>query len=417
MDTVVAQTKMSKKLDPKKNRKPELALNPDQLGELEMIVDRLSVQNPEGATLDNYLKSLVKTLGEQENLAAALLEQLSRKPSQVGFQTFLAVSKVIRDKKLAKIVKQVGYRFAQRGFATEPEVLPVENVVLVQRQEARKPVAHVLPVDGTFWLFAALVPEAGYPTPTLITAFMERDFEEVYVRVVEGSQKIYRDYLQKMGERHADRKPCEVPLYHAARLFFELLDFCNSKEASAVRDQASRLLSPFHDPAKPPYAYGLIPPLDEPGVFLEKVDTGNLLNSVDWSWLVFPKAELTPYWQKVQALENPVLVIPKEIQEERTADALRSTANELCVGKTRFLYRRFFEEQALWLKLCSRDDLARSAWIVAQHLLSEAPASDNPAVREMVKLSLHYHWQKEFEAAEPQTEPFQRTESGLIIPS
>lgn len=408
---------MSRKSDPKKNRKPELSLSEDQFGELEMMVDRLSVQNPEGSSLDNYLKSLVRALEQQETLAAALLEQLSRKPSPVGFKTFLALRDIIRDKKLVKTVKQVGYRFAQRGFTIKAEALPVENVVLVQREETRKPVAHVLPVDGTFWLFAALIPEAGYPTPTLITAFMERDFQEVYVKVTEGSQKIYREYLQKLGERHTDRKPCEVPLYHVARLFFELLDFCTSKEASAERDRAARLLRPFHDPTKPPYVYDLMPPLDDIRADLEKVDPTGLLNNVDWSWLVFPKTELTPYWQKVQDLENPVLVIPKEIQEERTVDTLKNAANELCTGKTRLLYQRFFEEQALWLKLCAREELAQSAWIIAQHLQSDASASDSPAVREMVKLSMHYHWPKEFEAAETRTEPFQRTESGLIIPA
>lgn len=408
---------MGRKLDPKKNRKPELSLSGDQCGELEMMVDRLSVQDPDGSSLENYLKSLMRALEGQEALAAALLDQLSRKPSPVGHKTFLALRDIIRDKKLVKVVKQVGYRFAQRGFATEPEALPVQNVVLVQREEARKPVAHVLPVDGTFWLFAALIPESGYPAPTLMTAFMERDFQEVYVKMAEGSQKTYRGYLQKLGERHTDRKPCEVPLYHVARLFFELLDFCPNKEASAERDQAARLLNPFHDPAKPPYAYDLMPPLDDIKAELEKVDPTSLLNAVDWSWLVFPKTELTPYWQKVQDLENPVLVIPKEIQEERTVDALKSAADDLCVGKTRLLYQRFFEEQALWLKLCSRDELAQSAWIIAQHLQTEASASDNPAVRELVKLSMHYHWPKEFEAAETRTEPFQRTESGLIIPA
>jgi len=409
---------MSRKQDLKKSRKAEPTLSPEQLGELEMIVDRLSVQNPEGATLQNYLKSLVNTLSSQESLAAALVAELSRKPSQVGFQTFLAVREVIRDKKLAKMVRQAAYRFSQRGYAAEPDLPTTENVVLVQKEEARKPLAHVLPVDGTFGLFAALIPEPNYPAPMLVTALMERDFEEVYIRVTEGSQKVYREYLQKVGERHPDRKPCEVPMYHAARLFFELLDFCHSKQASAERDHATRLLDPFHDPAKPPYVHELMPQLEDVVGCLEEVDTGSLLNSVDWSWLVFPRSALTPYWQRVQDLENPVLVIPKEIQEERTIDTLKQAADELCVGKTRLLYRRFFEEQALWLKLCSREQLAESAWTVAQQLLSDAPASDNPAVRELVKLSLHYHWPKEFEATEPRrTEPFQRTESGLIIPA
>ena len=312
---------------------------------------------------------MVKTLDRQETLAAGLLEQLSRKPSKVGFQAFLALRDIIRDKKLVKIAKQAGYRFSQRGFATGPDALSAANVVLVQK-EGRKPVAHVLPVDGTFWLFAALIPEAGYPTPTLVTALMERDFEEVYVKIAEGSQKTYRDYLQKMGDRHTDRKPCEVPVHHAARLFFELLEFCKSKAASAERDQARKLLSPFHDPKKPPFAYELMPLIDDPKMHLAEVNAADLLNTVDWSWLAFSKDELASYWQKVQDLENPVLVIPKEIQEERTADLMKTAANELCVGKTRFLYRRFCEEQALWLKLSAKDDLAKSAWIAAQHLRS-----------------------------------------------
>lgn len=407
---------MSKKPDPRKNRKSELPLSAEALGELEIIVDRLSVQDPEGTSLENYLKSLMKTLDERETLAAGLLEQLSRKPSRVGFRTFLALKDLIRDRKLAKIVKQAGYRFSQRGFSAGFEALSEGNIVLVQKEE-RKPVAHVLPVDGTFWLFAALIPEVGYPTPTLVTALMERDFEEVYIKAAEGSQKAYRDYLQKIGERHADRRPCEVPIYHAARLFFELLDFCRSREASAERDQVSRLLSPFYDPEKLPFAYELMPALDDPKKHLEEVNAADLLNTVDWSWLTFPKDELVSYWQKVQDLDNPVLVIPKEIQEERTADLMKAAANQLCAGKTRFLYQRFFEEQALWLKLCSRQDLANWAWIAAQHLRSAAAAGDNPIVIQMVMLSMHYYWPKEFKDREQPAEPFQRTESGLIIPS
>ena len=160
-----------------------------------------------------------------------------------------------------------------------------------------------------------------------------------------------------------------------------------------------------------------MPLIDDPKVHLGEVNATDLLNAVDWSWLAFSKDELASYWQKVQDLENPVLVIPKEVQQERTADLMKTAANELCVGKTRFLYRRFCEEQALWLKLCSRDKLAESAWIAAQHLQTDSPACDNPVVLQMVMLSLHYHWPKEFEDKERQAEPFQRTESGLIIPA
>jgi hypothetical protein len=407
---------MNSKLDPQKNKKTELNLSAEESRELGMILDRLSVQNPEGSSLENYLKSLEKILDGQENLVTALLEQLGRKPSKVGFQAFLALKDIVRDKKLMKTMRQVGYRFSQRGFPVEQPTSRAADVVLVQK-EGRKPVAHVLPVNGTFWLFAALIPEAGYATPTLITALMEQNFEDVYIKVTEGSQKNYRDYLRKAGERDAARKPFEVPVYHAARLFFELLDFRKRSGTSPEQDRASRLLSPFHDPDKLPYAYELMPPVDDPGEHLDQVDKVSLLNVLDWSWLVFPQEELTAYWHKMQDLENPVLVIPKEVQEERTTDLVKRAADKLCVGRTRRLYQRFFEEQALWLKPASKDGPAWSAWIVAQHLRSMAPASDNPFVTEMVMLSMHHYWPEAFQESKGQAEPFHRTESGLIVPS
>ena len=387
---------MSKKVDPKKNKKTESNLSVEEYHELEMILDRLSVQDPEGTSLDNYLKSLEKILDGREDLVAALLERLGTKPSKVGFQTFLALKDIVRDKKLAKMLRQVGYRFSQRGFSAEEQARPTDSVVLVQK-EGRKPVAHVLPVRGTFWLFAALIPEAGYPTPTLVT-LMEHDFHRVYIKVTtEGSQKNYREYLQKAGGYHTERKPFEVPVSHAARLFFELLDFCRKKEASPEQDQATKLFTPFHDPEKPPYVYDLMPAVENPGDHLEEMDEVELLKTIDWSWLVYPKEEISPYRQKMQDLENPVLVIPNEVQEERTTELMMRAADELCTGKTRWLYQRFFEEQALWLKMSSRDDLARSAWLVAQHLRSPGRVADNPAVTQMVSLSMHQHWHKDFE--------------------
>ena len=160
-----------------------------------------------------------------------------------------------------------------------------------------------------------------------------------------------------------------------------------------------------------------MPPLETPGDHLEEVDEVELLKAIDWSWLVFPKEETTPYWQKLQDLENPVLVIPKEVQEERTTELMKKAADELCMGKTKWLYQRFFEEQALWLKKSSKDELAWSAWVAAQHLASSASASDNPAVTQMVSLSMHQHWPKDFEEKEAKAEPFYRTESGLIVPA
>ena len=46
----------------KKNKKSAIQLNPEEARELEMIVDRLSVQDPEGESLKGYLESLPAAL-------------------------------------------------------------------------------------------------------------------------------------------------------------------------------------------------------------------------------------------------------------------------------------------------------------------------------------------------------------------
>jgi hypothetical protein len=227
---------------------------------------------------------------------------------------------------------------------------------------------------------------------------------------------MYRDYLQKVPERHTDRTACEVPLYHAARLFFELLDLSKNREITPEQDRASMLLRPFHAPEKLPYAYDLMPVVQDSGKDLEEVDVADLLGATDWPWLIFQKQELAPYWQKLKDLENPVLVIPKEIQEQRTSELMKSASDDLCNGKTRWFYQRFFEEEALWLRQAGKEDSAMSAWLVAQHLRSGARSGDNPIVRELVLLSMQHHWPDDFDRQESRGEAFHRTESGLVVP-
>ena len=98
---------------------------------------------------------------------------------------------------------------------------------------------------------------------------------------------------------------------------------------------------------------------------------------------------------------------------------LHDAAESLCVGAKRFLYERFFEEQAMAFKLSGAEDKARWAWIIARNLAGRFPVGKNPAVSQLVRYSIRFHWHEDFISAQETEQPPERerrTESGIILP-
>lgn len=400
----------------KDTRKKEtgVGLSAEESDELQMILDRLSVQSPEGETLDNYLESLRSLLGGREKMAAALIDRVGRPPTEVGFRAFLAFRNLVESGPYRKVVKQAAYRFSQKGLMVERDEDQPGQVVLIRR-EVRRPLAHVTFVPDGFWLVSALIPADDQSMPMAVTAIAEGSFDHLSVKVSETSNRLYREYLQKI-DSHAGKKPGEVPIRHAARLLFEMLDFHGREVADSDVEAAKRLLRPFHDPEKPPYVYEMMPPVEQPEVRVREVNGARLLERTDIGWLVFTRDELAFYRQKIQELENPLLMVPPEIQKERIEEAFRKAADELCVGRKRELFRRFFEEQAMFARLEAGVEEAMDAWIIARHLATGANASENPVVVDVVIASMQRCWPDDFKQQEQEPGGERMTESGLILP-
>lgn len=405
---------MSKKQDARKSKRVEFELSPEEIRELEMIADRLAVQNPEGESLGNYLRTLRQALTGREHLIAALIEKLSRNPSSVSFRAYLTFQDSIQQKSLRKTIKQAAYRFSQKGYTEESDEAS-EKVVLIQK-EVRKPLSYVIPVEGTYGFIAVLIPESRYPAPMAITAFFEYGFDHLFVHVVDSSYRGFREYIQKIADDLTDRKLGEVPLWHAAKVFFEMIELFSGEESSSEIEEAKRLLEPYHDPARRPYVYELMPEVPDPEVQIHSVDVEALSDAVELSWLILPQKELQPYYERIQELKNPVLVVPPQIQRERSEDWIRKAAEELCTGSRKLFHQRFFEEQALSLKLSSKEALAMSCWIIAQHLRSGAEVSENPVIYDVVILSMAQHWPGEFLLENGEKNELPKSESNLILP-
>lgn len=414
---------MTKKPDTRKKGKTdkqEIALSLDEAEELQMTVDRLAVQNPEGESFERYLLSLKTALGQRPHLAAALLDRLGKNPNPTAFRTFQTLEGVVGNSPYKRHLKQAAYRFSQRGFTTEKEEAPSKKVVLIQG-ETRQTSCHFFLVEGALWLISALVPETGPGGAyySIITAFLEVDYEKLNVKVTESTQKFYRDYLQKVSEHAIGRKALEIPVWHAARLFFEMLDLAVAKDTAPEIEHARKVLKRYRDPDRKPYVYELMPEIAEPERHLSGIDMNELIAGMDISWLGFPKEDMQTVHEKLKDLQSPLLVVPPEIQAERRDALLKNTAESLCVGETRRLFQRFFEEQAMGLKLSGLEEKANWAWIIAQHFKSGRPAGENPAAFQLVVYSLEHNWPGTFTKEEEETgrrPQERRTESGLILP-
>ncbi len=408
---------MARKSENRKKQN-ELALTPEESMELQMILDRISVQVAEGESFQVYLTSLRKLLEGRERMVAELLSGLARNPSPAGFKVFRTLADTVTDKALCKAVRQAAYRFAQKGFTIEEGEAPQERVVLVQREQ-KKAVGHLTMGPGTLWFLSGLVPSEVSGMNTLFMSFFENGYHKLVTRLIEASNKAYRELLATITGAMPGVKPCEIPLWHAARLFSDMVTFWEAPGENSKAAQLKRLLEPYHDPERLPYIYELMPPVDDPAERLREVKPEGFLGKMDVLWLLFPMDDLEPFHAQLLNLENSVLLVAEDIRQAQVDAVLRDAADSLCVGKRRMLLQRSFEEYALWWKAQGSEDLAKESFVIARHLASGYKASDNPAVKLLLGESLHHYWPgKESERDEPEeaAEPFFRTESGLFVP-
>jgi hypothetical protein len=198
-----------------------------------------------------------------------------------------------------------------------------------------------------------------------------------------------------------------------------MLDFWTGKGSYTQLERAKDLLKAYHHPDGKPYVYELMPEIENPEKYFPELKIEELLEAMDLSWLRFDKEELAPYHEKLKALDSPLLVVPREVQAERIEEVLYNAAETLCIGAKRYLFTRFFDEQAMAFKLSGAEDKARWAWIAAGNLAGQSPVGKNPVVLKLVMYSIRFYWPEDFKAAqqtEATSEREHRTQSGIILP-
>ena len=407
---------MTRKQTTKTPKSPDVTLTPDESIELQLILDRLAVQTPNGESFTNWLDSLKRSLGGRESMITVLLQKLSRHPSEVGLRVFVALRGMVDEKRLAKAVRQAAYRFAQRGYEVGPPETPAGRVILVP-PEARASTAHMAVGSSGYVFLTALLSTSAATQVLGISSYFENSLSRLSIRSSDTSPKLYREYLQNVSSLFAFPL-CEIPVRHAALLFREMTEWAGALPVTAEARLADQLFRTFLEPDRPPYVHELMAPIENPQAEVLAFDVEPLFNLIPAEYLVFSREEITPLSQRIRDLESSVLVIPQELKMEQAEASIRSTIERLWTGARREQLKRLFEEMALWLKLSRQETLARSSWTVAQHIDKASSLGENPLLQQLVYLSLRKYWPDDFktrEELEEDSQPYQETDSGLIL--
>ncbi|MGD9271588.1 MAG: hypothetical protein PVH08_10990, partial [Syntrophobacterales bacterium] len=106
----------------KKKKKPELPkLSEDAQAQLEMLLNRVADQDPEGESFDQFLESLRPLLQRSLPFGLAFVRGLGSIASPTAVKTLQALREIPAPKPLRRAFKTALYRLGRQGLIQEDE--------------------------------------------------------------------------------------------------------------------------------------------------------------------------------------------------------------------------------------------------------------------------------------------------------
>lgn len=403
----------------KKKKKPELPkLSEDAQAQLEMLLNRVADQDPEGESFDQFLESLRPLLQRSLPFGLAFVRGLGSIASPSAVKTLQALREIPAPKPLRRAFKTALYRLGRQGLIQEDEKAEPEAKVLVPRPVDRQAEAWASwpESQGERGMILKL-PDAGRGYLMVIGVLNpEGVFHEF--EVIQTSRKGVKALLEQMTGGISGRI-IDIPLAHFRFLYEEV--------AATYREQnlelpdgyeviQRQLVSQVEAPPGP-HIYDVLDQEEIAGDNLLLRSSDSLLEVQPFiSWRL-PEAVMAPFVEKIKELRETRLVISQVAQKERVEQIYREAATELFSAERRKHYRRLLEETALLFYLEGRQQEAKRALAVALDLKKEVGVfTENNFILGLVKRSLASEVGPHVEEAEEQAKRERTTESGLIIP-
>ncbi|HYA02724.1 MAG TPA: hypothetical protein VEI04_06385 [Syntrophobacteria bacterium] len=404
----------------KPTRKPDKgqSLSQEEQVQLQMLLDRVAVQDPGGESLKQFLASLALVLERSPGVALAFIEALGSAPTPVALKVLEAVQDVPAVKPIRRAVKAALYRLGRHGLALARRNEGASPRVLIPRPADRRAEAWAGWPDGSGDRGVILtVPDAG-PAYLLVMAVLNSTTGFRDLQVNQTTRKGVRALVAELaGGGPSGLRP--IPVTHLAYLLAEAARVQEEQNQPLPEgaDLVHRFLSSWV--ALPPTRAHIYEVLDRDEIAADSIllrASGSLLDLPPMTSWQLPQELALPLAEKVKGLGESRLVLSRASQFERVDQLMREAAAELFTPALRQHYRRLLEEAALLFWEEHRIQEAKRALAAANDLEREVGRlTENTFVLGLVKRALGDAI-KDLEGEEGTPEQTRTTESGLILP-
>jgi hypothetical protein len=411
---------MAKKKHAKKARKrhDRIALTEEDRTQLQMLLDRVMAQDPEGESFIQFVESLKPLIQRSVPFTLAFVDALGSTPSPVAVKVLQILQKIPAEKPVRRALKAALYRLERQGLVKKEEETESEPMILIPRPADRQAEAWASwPESQGERGMVLKLPDAGRGYVMAIAVVnSEGVFHEF--EAIQTTRKGVRALLDKMTDGVPGRL-IEIPLEHFRFLIEEVAEIYQrqSHALPSGYEPIHKYLASWVEVVSNPHVYNL---LDEK----EIVEDPFLLRTSDSLLEVQPfvtwrlsEGLIQSFVGKIKELSESRLVISQSVQMERTAQIHREAAAEIFTPELRQHYRRLLEETSLLLHLTDRPQEAKRALAVAIDLENEIGLlTEDNFILGLVKRSIESEVGLQVEGAEEQAKREMTTESGLIIP-
>ena len=411
---------MVKKKRAKKERKRQHRplLTEEEQTQLQLLLDRLAAQDPEGARFSQFVESLRPLVQQSVPFTLAFVEALGASSTPAAVKVLQRFLEFPAKKPLRRAVKTALYRLARQGLVAGGEDTETAPRVLVPRPADRQAEAWASWPESLGERGIVLkLPDAGrgylMAVGVLDSTGVFQDYE-----AIQTTRKGVAALLEEITGGVQGRL-IEIPLEHLGFLYEEVADLYKEqrRELPPGYEVMQKQLSSWTKGVPHPHVYNLI---DRNEITTEPIllrGSGSLLEEQPFlSWRLDEEVVI-PFVKKIKDLSESRLVISQIVQTERMEQIIREAAAELFTSELRQRYRRLLEEAALLLCLVDREQEAKRALAAALDLENEVGIlTENSFVLGLVKRTLAGMVDLGQEGAESQAAGEKRTESGLIIP-
>lgn len=411
---------MAKKKHAKKARKrhDRIALTEEDRTQLQMLLDRVMAQDPEGEGFSQFVESLKPLIQRSVPFTLAFVDALGSTQSPVAVKVLQILQEIPAEKPMRRALKAALYRLERQGLVKKEEETESEPRVLIPRPADRQAEAWASwPESQGERGMVLKLPDAGRGYVMAIAVVnSEGVFHEF--EAIQTTRKGVRALLDKMTGGVQGRL-IEIPLEHFRFLIEEVAGIYQrqSHALPSGYEPIHKYLASWVEVVSNPHVYNL---LDEKEIVEDPIllrTSDSLLEVQPFVTWRLSEGLTQSFVEKIKELSESRLVISQSVQMERTAQIHREAAAEIFTLELRQHYRRLLEETALLLHLTDRPQEAKRALAVAIDLENEIGLlTEDNFILGLVKRSIESEVGQQVEGAEEQAQREMTTESGLIIP-